>query len=133
MITEPSMFYEQIANKYGITVEQAREIIIYFWRNGVKRGIESEITDEVYINRLGSFKIKDYKLKYAIPDAKRTATHEGLHEKTVEYLNQLVYNLEQIDNLIKEKEKKYNEFIEQNSRDIQKSPSNMGGASEQVN
>lgn len=129
-MTEASDIYKILAEKHNLTVEQVREAVIFFWRKGVKRSLESMTSDEIYIPKLGSFKIKDYKLKYVIPQSLELSKRGGAHERSVEYFTMLNYRLIEIKKQIEEKEKRYNEFLKQHPNYILKSPPNMGGSEE---
>ena len=130
-MTEAGDIYPVLAEKYGLTVEQVRNIIIYFWRNGVKRSLENMVSDEIYVSKLGSFKIKDWKLKYSIPISYALSKRENLHERNIEYFTKLNTQLIEIEKVVQSKNEKYSEFSKKNSRDIQKQDSDIRGSEEQ--
>lgn len=142
MMTEASNIYSRLAVKYNLTEEQVRSAIIYFWRTGVKRSLESIINPEIYINKLGSFKMKDWKLKYVIPSSLALSERLGQHEKNLEYFKLLNERLQEVEKQIIEKRKKlaefrnhkkdqeYNEYIEKHSKDIRKQETNLGRSKE---
>ncbi len=132
-MTEGSDLYGKIAEKYGLRMEQVREAVIYFWRTGVKRNLELMVSNEIYIPKLGSFKIKDYKLKYVIPHSYNLSIRPDLHERTAEYLTALNKNLIEVQKLIKEREDRYNEFLKQHPEYLPKSQTDLGRSSEQDN
>lgn len=128
MMTEPSHIYPKLSGKYGLSEETIRNIIIYFWRSGVKRSLESMINKEIYINKLGSFEIKDWKLKYVIPMSYLLSQRIDVHERNTEYFTLLNEQLIKIEKDIKEVELKNQEFneLKKNSRDIQEPQEDMG-------
>lgn len=134
-MTEASDIYPLIAEKYGLSVEQVRSSIIYFWRTGVKRNLEAMINPEIYINKLGAFKIKDWKLKYAIPSSYEISQRPDLHERSVEYFSTLNTRLISVNELIekkKNKNKDFRELTKSNSRNISESETDMGRTPKQT-
>ena len=85
---------------------------------------------EIYINKLGSFKIKEWKLKFALPASEIMYNRPGIHERNKEYFEMLNERLKNIDSLLKERKEKFNEFIRENPRNIQESKTNNGGFEE---
>lgn len=135
MITDPNTLYEKIAEKYDLTEDQVKQAIVYFWRSGVKRSLENIVSDEIYISKLGSFKIKDWKLKYAIPVSQSVLETDLKHEKTREYFSFLYNQLSAIDNKIKEKKFKKKEFkknVKSHPGNIQEPPTDNGGVEKQA-
>lgn len=136
MVTQPSDMYPKLAEKYSIPVEQVRDIIIYFWRSGVKRSLEELINTEIYINNLGSYKIKTFKLPYIIPSAIDKAEQLDQAEFNIEYFQFLRERLLILQQMIEEKKKQKKEFRElyqKDSRDISEQKKDMGGPTEQTN
>ncbi len=132
-MTEAPEIYKVLAEKHNLTVEQVREAIIYFWRMGVKRGLENMVNNEVYIPKLGSFVIKEYKLKYVIPQSYDMSIRSDIHERNAEYFAALNTRLKNIQKLIEERDEKYNEFLKHNPQYIPKQAPDMGRPTEQVN
>jgi len=132
MITQPQELYTRIAKKHGVSEELVREIMVYFWRYGVKRSMENMENHEIFINKLGSFKIKDYKLKYAIPEALKRA-ELSKYEIIKSYYYELYEKLQNIEKRIynlKQEKQKFNEFNKQNPRNISQSQTDLGGTEE---
>lgn len=131
-MTEASGIYAKLAQKYNLTEEQIRTVIIYFWRTGVKRNLESMISPEIYINKLGSFKLKDWKLRYTIPSSYAKSKEPDIHERLVEYfsfLNERLIILEQALIDRKNRKIKFKEDVREDSRDIQESEADLGRSS----
>lgn len=130
MMTEASDIYPKLAEKYNRTIEEIREIVIYFWRQGVKRSLERIDSSEIYINRLGSYKIKEYRIPYVLPSIMHLAELDSMGEETKEYFTFLRDRLNQIQEQVKEKKlkkKQFRELHKQDSGDISEQKVDLGG------
>lgn len=128
-MTDPSDIYQRLSDKYSLPIEQVRASIVYFWRSGVKRSLENMVSDEIYINKLGSFKIKDWKLRYAIPMSTALSKRSNMHERNIEYFTKLSIQLVELNKIIEARKLKNKEFREankQNSGDFQQQAPDMG-------
>lgn len=131
MMTESPDIYSKIAEKYQLSIEEVREAVIYFWREGVKRSLERVDSSEIYVNKLGSYKIKDYRIPYVMPSIMHLIEREGMSPDNLEYFTFLRDRLTIIANQVKEKKLKRTEFRElykQNSRDISQQTQDLGGS-----
>lgn len=120
MITQPLALYEKLSQKYNLPVDTIREIIIFFYREGVKRAMENMENPEIYIDKLGSFKIKEYKLKYVIPESLHKAENRS-YELIKNYyydMHEKLLKIQKMVEQIKEEKLKFNEINKTNSRDI---------------
>lgn len=130
-MTESPDIYSKIAEKYQLSIEEVREAVIYFWREGVKRSLERVDSSEIYVNKLGSYKIKDYRIPYVMPSIMHLIEREGMSPENLEYFTFLRDRLTIIANQVKEKKLKRSEFRElykQNSRDISEQTQDLGGS-----
>lgn len=130
MATQPFEIYEKLSKKYDVPVETVRDVVIWFWRNGVKRSLEGVVNSEIYINRLGSFKIKSYKVPYVIPSVNLLLDKYKDNERNLDYFTGLKDRLIAIQSMIDEKKQRSKEFYEllrANSTDISKQETNLGG------
>jgi hypothetical protein len=136
MITDYRDLYKQLAEKYNLTFEGTREAINYFWKHGVKRSIEKMVNQEVYISKLGSYKVKEYKIKYSIRDLKSYFNSPKFKEYHREHLTILLRQLEALQeqfNSINQDKKTFNELNGKTSRNLQEPKADLGGTEEQIN
>lgn len=136
MITQPADIYKRLAEKYNLPVETIRNAVNYFWLDGVKRSMETLINSEIYINRLGSFEIKAYKVDKVIGTLREQLARPDVPENLQEHRQLLLDNLIRIKEdleKIKNAKKDFNELYKQDSRDIQEQAPDMGGVEEQIN
>lgn len=136
MMTEPSILYEELSQKYNLSPEIIKEAVLFFWNHGVKTAIQEMVNQEIYINKLGSFKVKEYKIKYAVAKAQDQLKYTTIDlEKRALVENALnkLSNLQEQIQIINQEKNYFNEFVRKDSRDIQEQAPDLGGTEEQSN
>jgi len=133
MTTTPNAFYEELSKKYNLTIEEVRQVLYFFWRRAVAKNVDECTSHELYIPRLGSFKLRDYKTQDIITKLK-VGFESGFYVGTPReepnriLLNNLIKATETLEK-IKEDKAIFNEL--KHSRDIQKQRQDLGGPTEQ--
>lgn len=129
MITEPSALYAKLAKTHGIEVEHIKDLMFFVWRTGVREAVIDFKSPEIYIQGLGSFKVKGYKLKYTIPQVQNMEKKPELLDHYERLLSNLTRVQSELDSIAQDKAK----FDEaKHSRDIRKQEQDMGGTEEQT-
>jgi ketol-acid reductoisomerase len=134
MTEDPNKFYETLATHFELTVEEVRQILYFFWRQGVNKCLNEFTSHELYIAKLGSFKVKDYKIKYEIPRVEENIKNGVYHQESIPYMTDYMSHLARMDKIfkeLKEERKKFNELNKQTSRNISEQNQNLGGVKEQ--
>lgn len=132
MTTHPVDLYPKIAEKFGISVDLVKEIVDFFYKDGLKNDKANFASNEIYVAGLGSFEVKEFKVKHFLRNltAKIETEEKYQSEKFKIIQDNLIRIINQIED-IKTKKKEFNEFYRQTSRDIPEQEENLGRIEEQ--